>query len=191
MKVSLWPGSRFKPEACQGCPLEKRGQGFVPGYGDLNCRVLVLGERPGKCEAGVCDCSVATHPRLQPFVGKSGRKIDVGFGDSRDGLFITNVRKCFYAGEGKAERRESIHHCVRAFLLPELEAIGKAQSEAARKRASMVCVGSDATKLILGRGSMQKFHAAVFTREEAEAMSQAAEALEGGDENEEMDEPQD
>src|SRR3990167_8738508 len=90
---SLWPGG-IKPAACSGCPREHKGKSFVPGYGELNCRLLWIGEQPGECEAGLCSCAPAAHPRLRPFVGKSGKKMDVGVGGSRDGIFIMNVRKC-------------------------------------------------------------------------------------------------
>jgi uracil-DNA glycosylase family 4 len=116
---------------------------------------------------------------LRPFVGKSGKKMDVGVGGSRDGIFITNVRKCA-PPEGKEsdeEKAASIAHCVRAYLQPELDAIAAAHAAAGRKRAVVQVIGADATKLMFGRGNMQKYHGSVFNRGEWEAMAQVAEAV--------------
>lgn len=177
--VSLWPPlAKGVPPSCAGCPRAARAPSFVPGYGALNARLIIIGEQPGTCEAGACDCPAAAHPRLRPFVGKSGRKIDVGLGGSRDGIFITNVRKCAPSGEeSKEEKAASISHCVRTYLQAEMDAVASAHAQAGRTRAALQPVGADATRVVMGRGNMQKFHASVFSRAERDAMATAAEGV--------------
>ena len=127
----------------------------------------------------MCSCAPAAHPRLRPFVGKSGKKMDVGIGGSRDGVFITNVRKCAPPSQPETdeEKAASIDHCVRAYLEPELAAIAEAQAARGRKRAAIQPIGADATRLLFGRGNMQKLHGSVFSRREWEAMAAAAESV--------------
>ena len=94
----------------------------------------------------------------------------------RDGIFITNVRKCAPSREEtEEEKAASISHCVRNYLEPELAAVAAAHKEAGRTRAAFQPIGADATRLIMGRGNMQKFHGSVFSRAERDAMAEAAE----------------
>ena len=165
---SLWPAGE-KPPGCAGCPHAVKRQPFVPGWGKLAGRVIVVGERPGKCESGTCDCTPRAHPRLRPFVGKSGKRIDVGLGDRED-VFITNVRKCNAYDRDAKERAASIVHCVAAYLQPEMDAIDKAQKEAGIETAGVIGIGADAAQVLVGRGKMSLLHGTVYTRAERDAM---------------------
>jgi len=149
----------------------------VPGFGKLASRLLLIGEKPGSCEDGTCRCSPKAHERLKPFVGKSGKRVDIGLGGHRGGCYITNVRKCNAFDNDKEEKAASIEHCVRAYLQPEMDAIDKAQKEAGIESAGVSCVGADATGIMFGRKNMQKFHGTVWARSERDAMASTAEAL--------------
>ena len=133
----------------------------------------------------------AAHARLEPFVGKSGKKIDVGLGGTREDTFITNVRKCLVEGESKEDRDASIEFCVKTYLQPEMDAIDRAHKEAGIKQAALSPIGADAAMVLFGRGNMAKLHGTVFTKVERDAMIRTAESLmrgSGGTEEEFMGE---
>lgn len=73
--------------ACQRCPLAVGRTHAVPGEGNLNTVVMLVGEGPGFDEE-----------RLgQPFVGRSGQYLTETLdrlGISRSDVYITNVVKC-------------------------------------------------------------------------------------------------
>lgn len=51
-----------KPEGCNGCPLQQKGQGFCPDRRAKNAKILFIGEAPGKNEV----------QKGEPFIGKAG-----------------------------------------------------------------------------------------------------------------------
>ena len=183
MPNSLWPGGA-KPSQCIGCPHAHKKQPFVPGWGSLRARLIVIAEKPGACEEGRCRCAPKSHERLKPLVGKSGKRLDIGLGDRTD-CFLTNVRKCNAEDVDAAERAASIKHCVRAYLQPEMDAIDRAHREAGVESAAVIGIGADAAKVHFGRANMQKFHGTAFTRKERDAMIATAEMLSGEDIEEE------
>ncbi len=72
---------------CTECPLHKHRLNAVVGEGNLDARIMIVGEAPGKQE----------DIQNRPFIGRSGqllRKIlrDVGF--SLKDIYITNIVKC-------------------------------------------------------------------------------------------------
>lgn len=72
---------------CTKCPLWKSRKNAVPGVGNLQSRIMFIGEAPGSSE----------DDRGEPFVGTAGKFLDtllsqIGF--SRDQVFITNIVKC-------------------------------------------------------------------------------------------------
>jgi len=72
---------------CQKCDLSKTRTKAVPGYGDINAEILLIGEGPGFHE----------DKQGLPFVGRSGDYLDkllVMIGLNRKQVFITNVVKC-------------------------------------------------------------------------------------------------
>ncbi len=73
--------------ACRGCPLGDARRNAVPGEGDLNARVMFIGEGPGFDE-----------DRLgRPFVGRAGQLLDrimASIGLSRESAYIANMVKC-------------------------------------------------------------------------------------------------
>lgn len=146
-----------KPPECVGCPLKETGKSFVPGIGDENAALVIIGERPGANEI----------LQGEPFVGKSGKELDYGLGGTRGGVYITNVRKCLGAEkEDKDIKAASISHCVNAFLRRELETI--------RSCRVVLAVGADALRITTGLHEATKFHGSVWTRPEVEAIARAA-----------------
>ena len=103
--------------------------------------------------------------------------MDVGVGGSRDGIFVTNVRKCAPPSQPETdeEKAASIDHCAHAYLQAEMDAVAASQLAGGRTRAAVQTIGADATRLLFGRGNMQKLHGSVFSRREWEAMAAAAE----------------
>ena len=78
---------REKPEACEGCPYERRGKGFVPGGGQRDAAICLVGEAPGSEEV--------TEGR--PFIGAAGRELNdhlVHAGIERDACYVTNAIRC-------------------------------------------------------------------------------------------------
>ena len=76
-----------KVEACQGCQLCQGRHLPVPGEGDPDAALMLIGEGPG-----------ADEDRLgRPFVGASGQLLDgmlEAIGLSREQVYIANVVKC-------------------------------------------------------------------------------------------------
>jgi DNA polymerase len=81
-----WDGLERAVRACTRCPLhESRTQG-VPGVGDRQARLLIVGEAPGADE----------DRRGEPFVGRAGQLLDrmlKAIGLDRGQVYITNVLK--------------------------------------------------------------------------------------------------
>lgn len=74
-------------ESCLGCDLSKDKNKIVIGAGNLDAKIVLVGEAPGKKEdeTGL------------PFVGSAGKLLDEILEDadlSRDEVFITNILKC-------------------------------------------------------------------------------------------------
>jgi DNA polymerase len=73
--------------ACQRCPLAQTRTCAVPGEGNLNAVVMLVGEGPGADE----------DRQGRPFVGRSGQFLTntlAQFGIARSEVYITNVVKC-------------------------------------------------------------------------------------------------
>lgn len=71
---------------CRRCPLWRRATHAVPGEGNPNATVMVVGEGPGRQE-DLCG---------RPFVGRAGRLLEqllAHAGFSREDVYITNIVK--------------------------------------------------------------------------------------------------
>lgn len=104
--------------ACQACRLAGTRQLTVPGDGDPDARVVLLGEAPGAEEdrTGL------------PFVGRSGRLLDELLGQagsSRDEVFITSMAKCRPPGN-RNPRADELAAC-RPHLDAQLSALDSAR----------------------------------------------------------------
>ena len=72
---------------CRKCPLHKTRKNPVPGEGNLQAKIMFIGEAPGYWE----------DVKGKPFVGAAGKFLDTLIAIlnlSRKDIFITNVLKC-------------------------------------------------------------------------------------------------
>ena len=72
---------------CKRCPLYESRTNAVPGEGDFQRRILMIGEAPGRNE----------DLQGRPFVGRAGRLLNElldSIGLTREDVFITNIVKC-------------------------------------------------------------------------------------------------
>ena len=91
--------------SCRACPLHESRTNPVPGEGDPEARIVIIGEAPGRME----DSSG------RPFVGPAGRLLNEALaraGISRESVFITNVVKCRPPGN-RDPRPEEVEKCSR------------------------------------------------------------------------------
>lgn len=104
--------------SCQRCRLSLFRNRTVPGEGPVPCRVMLVGEGPGKKE----------DETGRPFVGRAGAILSLlleAIGLSREEVFITSVVKCRPPGN-RAPCKEEIDACMPylarqiAILSPEI-----------------------------------------------------------------------
>lgn len=72
---------------CENCALCQTRTQAVPGVGNRQTRVLVIGEAPGADE----------DRQGEPFVGRAGKLLDemlLAIGFNREDIFIANILKC-------------------------------------------------------------------------------------------------
>jgi uracil-DNA glycosylase len=82
-----WGAIESAIEACTACALAQNCTRKVPGSGNRQADLLIIGEGPGHDE----------DLRGEPFVGRSGQLLDrmlAAIGFSREQVFITNIVKC-------------------------------------------------------------------------------------------------
>ncbi len=100
--------------ACTACELSQNCTQKVPGVGDHDARLLIVGEGPGHDE----------DIRGEPFVGRSGQLLDLmlaAIGISRKQVYITNIVKCRPPGNRDPKQDEALH--CRACLDAQIELI--------------------------------------------------------------------
>jgi len=126
-----------KPDTCTGCPFYRSP--MVPAVGNLDARVLIVGESPGKQE-------MVEHT---PFVGQSGRILRhafPGFELEKHTRIVNTV--CCYLGVANEKNDDALEqvatHCVQNVFneirtMPNLELI--------------LCVGGVATRALTGKSS--------------------------------------
>ncbi len=90
--------------ACTRCPLHATRKNPVPGEGDLDAQVMLIGEAPGRWE----------DEKGRPFVGAAGKLLDkllalAGF--RREEVYIANVLKCRPPGN-RDPRPEEVRACT-------------------------------------------------------------------------------
>lgn len=84
---------------CSGCGLCEGVKNRVNGEGDLDSRVVFVGEAPGRRE----------DESGRPFVGSAGKLLDrllSGAGLSRNKVFISNIVRCRPPGNRRPRRSE-------------------------------------------------------------------------------------
>lgn len=108
-------------KACQRCPLSELRTRVVPGYGNPEARLVMIGEAPGETE----------DVEGKPFVGKAGETFDkllAVVGIDRNDIWVTNTCLCrprVIGQPGRTNRAPTAHEIASCNprLLKELEII--------------------------------------------------------------------
>ena len=101
-------------QLCRKCQLSSQRTNAVPGEGNLNARIVFVGEGPGADEDA----------QGRPFVGRAGKLLDKiinAMGLDRGDVFICNILKCRPPGN-RDPRPEEITNCL-SYLQTQLELI--------------------------------------------------------------------
>jgi len=101
-------------ESCTRCRLHGKATQAVPGEGNDNAEIMLVGEGPGKTE----------DEKGRPFVGRGGKKLEELLESqsiSREETYITNIVK-HRPPENRSPRRDEIEACF-PFLRGEIEQI--------------------------------------------------------------------
>lgn len=116
---------------CTRCPLCQGRTNVVPGFGNPEARVMLIGEAPGKNE----------DLQGKPFVGAAGKYLTELLemaGLKREDVFIANVLKC-RPPSNRNPQVEEIEMCA-PYLRDQVRAIGPEY---------LITMGNFATKFIL------------------------------------------
>ena len=118
--------------ACQRCPLHAGRANAVPGTGNPDAGLVLIGEAPGQEE----------DRQGLPFVGRSGQLLtdilrSIGF--ARDDVFICNILKCRPPGNRDPERAEAA--ACEPYLRRQLAVI---------QPRVILCLGRIAAQTLLG-----------------------------------------
>jgi DNA polymerase len=119
-------------KACNACVLHEGRTQAVPGAGNPNAQIMIVGEAPGRNE----------DEQGQPFVGMAGKFLDqllARAGIERKDVFISNVVKC-RPPNNRAPEREEVEACA-DFLKEQIELIDP---------RLIICLGSVAARAVLG-----------------------------------------
>jgi len=137
--------------SCQKCPLGATRTNAVPGQGNLNAKVMFIGEAPGATEdaQGI------------PFCGKAGGVLDELLaiaGLKREEIFIGNILKCRPPNNRNPQEIE-IKTCT-PYLDRQIELI---------KPSVLCCLGNFSTAYIMRKFSLEakvqgitKIHGKIF-----------------------------
>lgn len=120
--------------ACTACPLCETRTQAVPGVGNAEADLLIIGEAPGREE----------DRRGEPFVGRAGQLLDrmlAAISLDRETVYITNVLKC-RPPDNRDPKPEEVQACS-GFLRRQIELI--------RPRA-ILAVGRIAAQQLLETG---------------------------------------
>jgi len=101
-------------QSCTKCPLHQTRTQAVPGSGNLNAKVVFVGEAPGYYE----------DQKGIPFIGRGGQLLTKKLGElgiSREDVFITNIAKCRPPNNRRPEKTE-VEACT-PYLNMQLETL--------------------------------------------------------------------
>lgn len=158
---------------CKKCPLHLKRTNAVPGTGNYNAKLMIIGEGPGRDE----------DIQGKPFVGKAGKLLTQllsEIGISREEVYITNVVKC-RPPDNRVPEESEIEAC-RDYLRRQIEIINP---------KIILLLGSTALKAVIGEKSITKvrgeeieidgiiylptFHPAAVLRDESNKLPQIRE----------------
>ncbi len=131
-----WEELQSAIRECTACALCHSRQQAVPGVGNPQARLLVVGEAPGEEE----------DRQGEPFVGRAGKLLDAmlaSIGEKRgERVYIANVLKCRPPGNRNPQADE-IAAC-RPFLLRQLELVSPRVILASGRFAAQILLQTDA-----------------------------------------------
>ena len=107
LSLENWDEITRSIQQCTACELARNCSQKVPGVGDRQADLMIIGEGPGHDE----------DIQGEPFVGRSGQLLDkmlAAIGIDRDQVFITNIVKCRPPNNRDPKQQEA-QQC-RAFL---------------------------------------------------------------------------
>ncbi len=144
--TSDWSELKTAALSCSACPLAGPATQTVFGEGNLNARLMIVGEQPGDNE----DLTGKS------FVGPAGEILDLALqeaGLQRETLYVTNAVKHFkFVREGKVRLHKKASGTEMHACKPWLE------SEIARVKPEIIlCLGATAGTAVYGR--LVKIHA--------------------------------
>lgn len=131
--ASVMEDLRIEAMACVSCGLYRDRSRVVFGCGPVPCRVLFIGEAPGRHE----------DLRGEPFVGAAGEILDrmlVSLGLHRESVFITNIVKCRPL-QNREPLQDEIAACTDRWFRPQVERL---------QPSFLVGLGSTASRLFRG-----------------------------------------
>ncbi len=135
---------------CTQCRLHENRTNAVPGVGDKNANIMLIGEGPGKNE----------DEEGEPFVGRAGDLLNdllSHIGLVREDVYITNVVKC-RPPDNRDPRKDEIETCL-PYLQKQIETI---QPEVIGP------LGNHATETLIGKKGISELHGKKFEYEDIE-----------------------
>ena len=123
---------------CSKCGLSKNRKSVVPGDGNIQARLMLVGEAPGRQE----------DLRGLPFVGAAGKTLDKllqNAGLFRREVYITNIVKCRPPGN-RDPSRDEIATCTGLYLKRQIQAI---------QPRFLVMLGRHSTNYILSESGLK------------------------------------
>jgi len=134
--------------SCKLCNLCRDRINAVPGFGNLNSKILFVGEAPGKNE----DINGL------PFIGNAGKILDDALkkgGIKRSDVYVTNVVKCRPPNNRVPEISEVLT-CFQ-YLKQEIQIISP----------NFICIlGATALQSVLNLKEVGRYHGKVITRDD-------------------------
>lgn len=133
---------------CTACDLHKTRTNVVFGSGDVNPRIVFVGEAPGENED------------LQglPFVGKAGKTLDelLKAADiNRDDVYICNVVKC-RPPENRNPEAEEVNQCTSIWFGPQIQMLNPDIIVPMGSFAKTALMGKDSAPISEVRGEMHQ-----------------------------------
>ncbi len=123
---------------CKNCPLHFNRTKAVPGIGNYNAKLMIIGEGPGKDE----------DIQGKPFVGRAGKLLTQllsEIGISREEVYITNVVKC-RPPDNRVPEESEIEAC-KGYLKRQIEIINP---------KIILLLGATALRAVIGEKSITK-----------------------------------
>ncbi|KKL82866.1 hypothetical protein LCGC14_1980490 [marine sediment metagenome] len=114
-KIDLIKKVESEINNCQKCRLSQSRLNTVPGEGNLNASIMIIGEGPGKSES----------EQGRPFVGRSGELLNSWLMKElnlkREDVYITNIVKC-RPPNNRDPKPDEVEKCI-SYLNRQIEII--------------------------------------------------------------------